>query len=244
MTEKNDFPSWDRLFAFSSHCFAVSKRGGQRRSLAAAVNKQLWDKPAPAPQGQPLHRNPGSKSLSCPDSLTSFTKRLSSKLEDGDYKCAVHLACSEDSFATIDADTLFTLKEKHLSAHPAHPGTCFPSVLEMSEAFAHISEKEVAMGIKSFPSGSAGGPDGLCPQHLKDLTSESAERGGRELLRELTLFIDHILQGNVRPLLFGATLIALHKKVGGIRQIAIGLTLRRLAAKIGAFTWFSLLVQL
>ena len=161
---------------------------------------------------------------------------MSSKLEDGDYKGAVRLACSEDSFATIDAVTLSTFKEKHPSAHP---DTCFPSVPEMSEAFALITEKEVAMGIKSFPSGSAGGPDGLRPQHLKDLTGESAERGGRELLIALTSFINHILQGNaplsVCPILFGATLIALRKKEGDIRPIAIGLTLRRLAAKIGVF---------
>ena len=245
VTEKNDFPSWDRLFAFSSRCFAASKRGGQRRSLAAAVNKQLRDELAPASQGQPLHHNPGSKSRSSPDPLTSLAKRVSSKLEDGDYKGAVRLACSEDSFATIDTDVLSTLKEKHSSAHP---DTCFPSVPELSEAFAHITEKEVAMSIKSFPSGSSGGPDGLRPQHLKDLTSESAERGGRELLSSLTSFINHILEGNAPhsmcPILFGATVIALRKKEGGIRPIAIGFTLRRLAAKIGGYAWFSLLVQL
>ena len=205
--------------------------------MAAAVNKQLRDELAPAPQGQPLHRNPGSKSRSSPDPLISLAKRVSSKLEDGDYKGAVLLSCSEDSFATIDADTPSTLKkEKHPSAHP---DTCFPSVPEMSEAFARITEKEVAMGIKSFPSGSTGGPDGLRPQHLKVLTSESAERGGRELLSALTSFINHILQGNaplsVHPILFGATLIALHKKEGGICPIAIGLTLHCLAAKIGVF---------
>ena len=113
--------------------FVVSKRGGQRRSLAEAVNKQLRDELAPAPQGQPLHLNPGSKTRFFPDPLTSLAKRVSSKLEDGDYKVAVCLACSEDSFATIDADTLSTLKEKHPSAHP---DTCFLSVPEMSEAFA------------------------------------------------------------------------------------------------------------
>ena len=53
VTEKNDFPSWDRLFAFSSRCFAASKRGGQRRSLAAVVNKQLRDELAPAPHARP-----------------------------------------------------------------------------------------------------------------------------------------------------------------------------------------------
>ena len=66
VTENNDFPSWNRLFAVSSRFFAVSKRGGQRRSLAAAVNKQLRDELAPAPQGQPLHRNPGSRSSTDP----------------------------------------------------------------------------------------------------------------------------------------------------------------------------------
>ena len=104
-------------------------------------------------------------------------------MEDGDYKGAVRLACSEDSFAAIDADTLSTLMEKHPSAHT---DTFFPSVPEVSEAFAHITEKEVTMGIKSFPYGSAGGPDGLRLQHLKDLTSDSVERGGRELLSSLT----------------------------------------------------------
>ena len=55
VTEKNDFSSWDRLFAFSSRCFAATKRGGQRRSLAAAVNKQLRDELVSAPQGQSHH---------------------------------------------------------------------------------------------------------------------------------------------------------------------------------------------
>ena len=50
VTEKNDFSSWDRLFTFSSRCFAATKRGGQRRSLAAAVNKQLRDELVSAPK--------------------------------------------------------------------------------------------------------------------------------------------------------------------------------------------------
>ena len=89
--------------------------------------------------------------------------------------------------------------------------------------------------IRSFPCNSAGGPDGLRPQHLVDLTSASAERGGRELLTALSSFILHILEGNtpssIQPILFGANLIALNKKEGGIRPIAVGQILRRLAAK-------------
>ena len=80
-----------------------------------------------------------------------------------------------------------------------------------------------------FPRGSAGGPDGLRPQHLLDLTSASAEHGGRELLRSLTSFTNFVLEGNVppfvQPIFFGDTLIPLHKKDGGIRPIAVGQTL-------------------
>ena len=36
---------------------------------------------------------------------------------------------------------------------------------------------------------SAGGPDGLTPQHLKDLTGPSAKEGGHSLLLTLTSFI-------------------------------------------------------
>ena len=90
--------------------------------------------------------------------------------------------------------------------------------------------------IRSFPCNSAGGPDGLRPQHLVDMTSASAERGGRELLTTLSSFILHILEGNtpssIQPILFGANLIALNKKEGGIRPIAVGQILHRLAAKI------------
>ena len=93
----------------------------------------------------------------------------------------------------------------------------------------------MAKAICSFPCGSAGGPDGLRPQHLKDMTGNSADGGGPVLLRSLTSFINLILRGEaapfVRPSLFGATLIALDKKGGGVRPIAVGCTLRRLAAK-------------
>ena len=120
-----------------------------------------------------------------------------------------------------------------------HPDSSFPSPLEIPPSLSPLTEKEVVTAIRSFPCGSAGGPDGLRPQHLKDLTSESAERGGRELIRALSSFIFHILEGNisvtVQPFFFGATLIALRKKEGGIRPIAVDQTLRRLVAKCAGF---------
>ena len=116
----------------------------------------------------------------------------------------------------LNEETLSALHAKH---PPLHPDSSFSAPLEIPPSLFPLSEKEVVTAIRSFPCGSAGGPDGLRPQHLKDLTSESAERGGRELTRALSSFIFHILEGNtpviVQPFFFGATLIALRKKGGG-----------------------------
>ena len=68
------------------------------------------------------------------------------------------------------------------SKHPAaHPDTSLPSAPkeEALEAALVVSEREMFQAIRSFPRGSAGGPDGLRPQHLVDMTSMSAGGGGK-----------------------------------------------------------------
>ena len=103
-----------------------------------------------------------------------------------------------------------------------------------------MSPKEVARAIRSFPCGSAGGPDGLRPQHLKDMIGSEEEGGGPQLLRALTSFTNLILEGkaspNACPYFFGASLIALEKKDGGVRPIAVSCTLRRLVAKCAGYS--------
>ena len=92
---------------------------------------------------------------------------------------------------------------------------------------------EVKEAIRSFAPGSAGGRDGLRPQHLKDM---SGDRVGGELIEALTEFVNLVLRGGVLevvcPAFFGAQLFPFTKKDGGIRPIAVGLTLRRLVAKV------------
>ena len=89
--------------------------------------------------------------------------------------------------------------------------------------------------IKSLPAGSAGGLDGLRPQHIKDLTNMHTGEAGQRLISRLTDFVNLCLAGRVpasiRPIFCGASLCALNKKDGGIRPIAVGCTLRRLVAK-------------
>ena len=105
---------------------------------------------------------------------------MSAKLEEGDFKGADRLVCSEDCLTDLDEETLAALKSKH---PPPHTDTLFPPApKEDSTFFTSILEGEVAKAIISFPKGSAGGSNGLSPQHLKDLIDVLNERGGRDFL--------------------------------------------------------------
>lgn len=98
-------------------------------------------------------------------------------------------------------------------------------------------KKEVRKSINSFKNGSAGGIDGIRPQHLKDLISKITGAAGIRLLNCTTQLCNIILAGKVcaeiAEYFYGATLCALTKIDGGIRPIAVDNTFRRLAAKLG-----------
>ena len=68
--------------------------------------------------------------------------------------------------------------------------------------------------------GSAGGPDGLLPQHFLDLTSTSDKQGGKDLLQALTEIANFVLGWHVphfvQPVFFDANLIPLWEKEGGV----------------------------
>ena len=103
-----------------------------------------------------------------------------------------------------------------------------------SIAALQVTQLDIKAAITSFPHGSAGGPDGLRPQHLKDLLADKNEND--PLLLAITDFINLVLAGKtpeaVRPILFGGALTALQKNSGGVRPIAVGYTWRRLAGKV------------
>ena len=86
---------------------------------------------------------------------------MSLKLEEGDFKGAISLACLEDTFAELNAETLSALQQKHPNPHPdsSIPPSPPPRIFE-------VSIEEIVKAIKSFPNGSAGGTDGLQPQRI------------------------------------------------------------------------------
>ena len=100
-------------------------------------------------------------------------------------------------------------------------------------AAVQVTETEVLQAIRSFPAGSAGGPDGVRPQHVLEMVN--CVKAGPELVSALTAFTNCLLHGEVHPdispVLFGGNLITLEKKSGGMRPIAVGYTLQHIAAK-------------
>ena len=87
-----------------------------------------------------------------------------------------------------------------------------------------MNEDDVRKAVLSFLAGSAGGPDSLGTQHLRDMVLR--KEAGPELITALTGFINLVLAGRcltgVAPVFFGGRLLVLCKKSGGVRPIAIG----------------------
>ena len=183
---ENSEASWNCLFLFPSRCLRSPARGGHRRSLASQVNEAIrreCDDYLPSPNINRLHPNP----------LKNLGSRVAAKLEEGNFKGAVRIASSVESFAPNNAETLSALRSKHPAPHPNSlmPPPFPPDQLQGLQ----VSCEEVVGAIKSFPCGSAGGPDGLRPQHLKDMVCSSAGGGVSCLLRALTAFINLVLKG-------------------------------------------------
>ena len=172
-----------------------------------------------------------------------MASRVSVKLEEGDFKGAIRLACSKDTLADLSDTTFDVLLQKY---PPLCPNSIIPARSATLSAPIVVSEKEVTHAIQSFPNGSTGGLDGLKgglvretrlkPQHLKDMISPSANGGRQVLLSALTPFIRLVLEGSmpasVCPFSFGTNLTALQSKDGGVQPIAAGCTLHHLVAKV------------
>ena len=149
-------------------------------------------------------------------------------MEEGDFSGAVRLTCSDDVLAEPSEATYSALQQKH--PYP-YPGSSIPPRPAQPSTIS-VSEDEI---IKSFHNGSAGGPDRLRPQHLKDLIGPGAGSGRVALLPAFVSFVELVLSGNtpvsICPFFLGANLFALQKQDGGVRPIAVGCTLWRLVAK-------------
>ena len=109
--ETNDHAVWDRLLRFSSQCLRAPRRGGKRRSLASAINKQLSEE-ADVPTITSAATAPRCRVGKSPsqDPIEYLATRVSLKLEEGDFRGAVKLGCSDDSLADMTEATYTALQ--------------------------------------------------------------------------------------------------------------------------------------
>ena len=229
---------WGRLFSFTPACFARPSRGGKSRNLTSLVKRQIeaFDSGAsglhtPRASGTSGKKHAGTwKGVSKAELVA---RRASAKLEEGDVKGAIRLLRSRDTLAPATQATLTSLRALHPSAPLDRRATPDPNT---STAPLQATPQAVLAAITSFPHGSAGGPDGLRPQHLKDLldgvgvvnvgtvsgdggTSGSAPRPTvNPLLEAITDLVNLMLSGEVpqfaRATLFGGPITAIAKDGG------------------------------
>jgi hypothetical protein len=216
------------LLNFAGTVFAKPSHTNQNNSLSSVIKKRANDYLTnPIRESSSLHRQHHHRT-SADDQLS---RTITSKINDGNISAALRLLLSDDTVAEKNEETFIKLQERHPSAAADRRSTSEPT--QSADSYLQVTNQEVQAAIKRFPAGSAGGPDGLRPQHISDLIS--CRDSGPSLLANITKLVNLLLKGHcattVIPILFGANLTALTKKSGGIRPIAVGYYWRRLSAK-------------
>jgi len=216
--------NWLAVLNWSQSVLPVPKRGGKRHNVTSVIKKRIGSFPDPLTS---THITSAHNKIKTDASL--LAQAVSSKLEDGNLKAAIRILSSDEGPVKPSAESLQKLQEKH----PVGSGglTDLPGINPAQ--VLSVSDDDVRRAVQSFPAGSSAGPDGMRPQHLKDLVF--CREAGTDFLSALTGFTNTVMAGlcpsHVSSFFFGGRLIALNKKSGGVRPIAVGVTLRRLASK-------------
>ena len=86
-------------------------------------------------------------------------------------------------------------------------------IFHLHHNLRRLSEEEVTSAIWSFPRESVGGPDRLHPQQHLNLTSASADLGGK-ILQQTQLYSAGDIPQSVKHFFIGTSLIPLCEKDG------------------------------
>ena len=128
---------------------------------------------------------------------------IRSNLEAGNFKAVIHILCSDDTAAPSNEETLQVLKDYY----PGLPrDRRSPSDLAGNTQFIplQISPDDVRRALRTLPSESSGGPEGLTTQHINDLLTGDTDG---KLLNALTDLVNLLLAGRfdneVNKIIFG-----------------------------------------
>jgi Reverse transcriptase (RNA-dependent DNA polymerase) len=234
LSKPTELDNWKCLLSFGAFVLEQPRHGGRRHNITSTIKKRTseffnsWHTKAdeifgPAPNSHSINHR---KKL---DSDQSIAAAVATKLEDGNISAAAKILCSGEAPAPVCEQTFAELQAKHPSPPADSPPIPTPPLIQP----IHITETAIRNLIRTFPAGSAGGPDGLRPQHILEMIK--SPDAGPALISAITALVNLLLAGtcheDLRPLLFGGTLFALRKKSGGLRPIVIGYFWRRLASK-------------
>ena len=185
-------------------CIRSSTRGGKRRRnkqtvinerLESFMNGILNPVPKPKKKYQPNLKN-----------------RVTTKMNAGDIGGAVREVTSKETILPPSEEITAKLREKH---PPSNPNSIFPQVQNAMENII-VNKDDIQKAIRSFGKGVSGGPDGLLPQHLMDMTGEALGQPAEALLNVLVNFYNLIvypgeISTQILPTFYGANLLALDK---------------------------------
>ena len=86
---------------------------------------------------------------------------------------------------------------KLLERHPTPSVDRQPPLDPADTTAIQLEEEQVMSAIRTFPAGSAGGPDGIRPQHFLDLVT--CQVNGPALLTAIKTFVNALLDGRCHP---------------------------------------------
>ena len=185
----------EKFVPFLRLSLSTSQRG-KKINLTSQISSQIERAEADQSRDQlgssyPPSRLKLRKNRTATESWKAYEERLvrqaSAKLQEGDIRGAIRCLNADETLAKWCDSTFQALQAKHSSAPANRRPFPIPSSSPMS-----VSVADVRNAIKSFPPGSAGGRDGLRPQHLKDLTDN---QGGTPLCEALRDFSNLVLAG-------------------------------------------------
>ena len=179
--------AWFDLLNFGNLVLQAPARTGRSHNLCSLIKKRI----ASIGTGASAVQDERSVLKKSSGKSNSRENAVRAKLEEGNVSAAVRILCSEESLAENNLDTLNKLKDKHPSASSSAspvplPDSVFTPALQ-------VTEHEVLKAIRSFPAGSAGGPDGLRPQHLLEIVT--CKESAPNFLPALTSFVNLLLRG-------------------------------------------------
>ncbi|GAU91756.1 hypothetical protein RvY_03952 [Ramazzottius varieornatus] len=124
----------------------------------------------------------------------SVKKIVEGKINDGDISGALWVLSSEDSVPVVSTEVLDILRAKH---PPESPDAVFKERPDDAALPPEVTVEEVVAAVRSFPNGSAGGFDGLRPQHIKDMLAGASNGATVALAEALAKLMTQILHGKV-----------------------------------------------